>query len=173
MASKIDTLPPPCHPFNRWLSSGQDCDNLSQFHLCFHHSRVDSGNGGILIVSSGDSVVYISLRWVSFYLLGVYEETNNGYFTWLFNFDCMNFLWVFLENVTGFSRPYYISDEIDARHQATGIHLTGYRILVTVVVASVGMTKSALLYGQKPTEATTTECVFGVGIVNGWVDLQS
>jgi len=174
VASKTDTLPPPCHLFNRWLSSGQDCDNLSQFHLCFHHSRVDSGSGGILIVSSGDSVVYINLCWVSFYLLGAYEKTNNRYFTRLFNFDCMEFLWVPLENLTRFSRPYYISDEIDARHQATGIHppMTGYRILVTVVVASGGMTKSALLYGQRPTEATTVECIFGVGIVTGWVNLQ-
>ena len=82
---------------------------------------MDSGSGGILIVSFGDSVVYINLRWVSFYLLGAYEETNNRYFTWFFNFDCMEFLWVFLENFTGFSRLYYISDEIDARHQAAGL----------------------------------------------------
>jgi len=175
MASKIDSLPPPCHLFNRWLSSGQDCDNLSQFHLCFHYSRVDSGSGSVLVVSLGDSVAYNDLHWVSFHLLGTYEETSNQYFTWLFNFDCMEYLWVFLENLTRFSRPYYISDEIDARHQATGIHppLTGYRILVTVVVASVGMTKSALLYGQRPIEATTVECIFGVGIVTGWVNLQS
>ena len=136
---------------------------------------MDSGSGGILIVSSGNSVVYINLRWVSFYLLGECEKTNSRYFTWLFNFDCMEFLWVPLENLTRLSRPYYISDEIDARHQAAGIHppLTGYRILVTAVVTSVGMTKSALLYGQQPTEATIVECIFGVGIVTGWVDLQS
>jgi len=172
MAPEVDTLPPSCHPFNRWLSSGQDSDNLSQFHLCFHYSRVDSGSGSILIVSFGNSVrlatTYIG-HWVSFHLLGAYEETSNRYFTWLFNFDYMEYLWAFLENFIGFSRPYYISDEIHARHQAAGIHppLTGYRILVTVVVASVGMTKSALLYGQQPTEATTVECVFGVGIVTG------
>ena len=49
----------------------------------------------------------------------------------------------------------------------TGIDplVTGYRIIVTVVVASIGMTKSALLYRQEPMEATTVECVFGVGIV--------
>jgi hypothetical protein len=87
----------------------------------------------------------------------------------------MEFLWVFLEKLIGFSRPSYISDEIDARHQAAGIHppVTGYRIIVTLVVASVGMTKSALLYGQQPTEAMIVECVFGVGIVTGWVDLPS
>jgi hypothetical protein len=81
----------------------------------------------------------------------------------------MEYLWAFLENFTGFHRPDYISDEIDARHEAAGIHplLTGYRILVTVVVASVGMTKSALVYGQEPTEATTMDCVYGVGIVTG------
>ena len=134
---------------------------------------MDSGSG-ILIVSFCDSVAYTTLRWVSFYLLGVYEELNNRYFRWLFNFDCMDFLWVSLENLTGFSRPYYISDEIDARRQAAaGIYLTGYRILVTVVVASVGMTKSALLYERLPTEATTMECLFGVWIVNGWVDRRS
>jgi hypothetical protein len=81
----------------------------------------------------------------------------------------MGYFWAFLENLTGFSRPYYISDEIDTRHQVAGIHppVTGYRIIVTVVVASVGMTKSALLYGQEPMEATTMDCVFGVGIVIG------
>jgi len=81
----------------------------------------------------------------------------------------MEYLWAFLKNLTGFSRPQYISHEIDARDEAAGIHppVTGYRIIVTLVVAIVGMTKSALLYGQQPTEATTVECVFGVGIVTG------
>jgi len=77
----------------------------------------------------------------------------------------MECLWPFLENLTSFKRPYHISDEIDTRHPAMGIHplVTGYPIIVTAV-ASVGMTKSALLYGQKPMEATI---VVGVGIVTG------
>ena len=81
----------------------------------------------------------------------------------------MEYLWTFLENLTSFKRPYYISDEIDTRYQTIGIDplVTGYRIIVTAAVASVGMTKSALLYGQEPMEATTVECVFGVGIVTG------
>jgi hypothetical protein len=82
----------------------------------------------------------------------------------------MEYLWTFLENFTTFPRPSYISDEIDTQQRVlTGIHppLTGYRIIVIVVVATVGMTKSALLYGQQPTEATAVECVFGVGIVSG------
>ena len=81
----------------------------------------------------------------------------------------MDYFWAFLEKFTGFRRPCYISDEIDARLETMGIHpfVTGYRIIVTVLVASVGMTKSALLYGQEPMEATTVECVFGVGIVTG------
>ena len=75
----------------------------------------------------------------------------------------------FLEKLTGFNRAYYISDEIDAQDQATSIRppLTGYRIIVTLVVASVGMTKSALSYGREPMKATTVDCVFGVGIVTG------
>ena len=81
----------------------------------------------------------------------------------------MEYLWAFLKNLTSFSRPRYIFDEIDARDQAVGIHppVTGYRIIVTLVVEIVGMTKSALLYGQQPMEATIVECVFGVGIVAG------
>ncbi|KIM40719.1 hypothetical protein M413DRAFT_166675 [Hebeloma cylindrosporum] len=110
-----------------------------------------------------------------FHLLGVYEETSNRYFTWLFNDDSMDYLWALLEKYPGFYRPFYISDEIDPRLQAVGIHppLTGYRIIITLVVAIVGLTKSALLYGQKPKEATTVECVFGVGIVTGlyWLGL--
>jgi len=118
-----------------------------------------------------DFLDFQKLSGVSFELLGVYEDTNSRSFAWLFNVDYMDYLWAFLESLTSFKRPYYISDEIDVRHQATGIHpgpfVTGYRIIVTVVVASVGMTKSALLYGQEPMEATTIECVFGVGIVTG------
>ena len=130
---------------------------------------MDSGSGSILIVSFGNYVAYHNLRWISFHLLSAYEETTNRYFTWLFNVDCMEYLWAFLGNFTGFSRPHYISDEIGARDQPAAIHppVTGYRIIVTLVVAIVGMTKSALLYGQQPTEATTLECVFGVGIVTG------
>ena len=64
MAPEVDTLSPPCHPFNRWLSSGQNSGNLSQFHLCFHHPRVDSGSGSILIVSFSDFVAYNDLHWL-------------------------------------------------------------------------------------------------------------
>ena len=130
---------------------------------------MDTGSGSILVVSFGNFMAYHNLLWViiSFHLLGTYEETSNRYLTWLFDVDYMEYFWAFIEKLTGFKRPYYISDKIDARHQATGIHLpvTGYRIIVTIVVTSVGMTKSALLYGQQPIEATTVECVFGVGIV--------
>ena len=171
MASKVDTLLPPCHPFNHWFVSGQDCDILSQLHRYFHHSRVGSGGGSILVVSFGDSVTHNNLLCISFHLLGVYEGTNNPYFRWLFNFDCMEYLWSFLEKLTGFHRPRYISDEIDAQRQVAGIHppLTGYRIIVTVVVAIIGLIRSTLLYGQETTEATVVECVFGVGIVTGYV----
>jgi len=81
----------------------------------------------------------------------------------------MEYLWTFLESLTSFKCPYYISDEIDIRHQTMGVDpfVTGYRIIVTVVVASVGMVKSALLYVQEPMEATIVECVFGVGIATG------
>ena len=81
----------------------------------------------------------------------------------------MEYLWTFLESLTSFKRPYYISDEIDIRHQTMGIDpfVTKYRIIVTVVVASFGMAKSALLYGQESMKATIVECVFGVGIAPG------
>ena len=109
------------------------------------------------------------LRWDSFHLLGVYENANNRHLTWLFNVDYMEYLWAFLGSLTSFQHPYYISDEIDARHQTTEIYplVTGYRVIVTVLVASFGMIKSALLYGQEPMEATALECVFGVGIATG------
>jgi len=81
----------------------------------------------------------------------------------------MEYFWTFLEKFTCFHRWHYISDEIDTQHLAADIHppLTGYRIMVTVVVATGGMIKSAFLYGQEPKEATAVECVFGVGIVTG------
>jgi len=130
---------------------------------------VDTGSGSILVVSFGNSAAYHNLLWVSFHLLGAYEETSNRYLTWLFNVDYLEYFWACLEKITCFKRANYISDELDARHQMMGIDplVTGYRIIVTVVVASIGMTKSALLYGQEPMEATTVECVFGVGIVTG------
>ncbi|KIM40722.1 hypothetical protein M413DRAFT_446112 [Hebeloma cylindrosporum] len=114
----------------------------------------------------------ITLEWILgvavflfFHVLGAYEETNNPYFSWLFNFDCMEYLWACLRKLVGFNRPYYISDEIDIRHRVEIPPLfTGYRIIVTLVVATIGMSKSALLYGHKPTEATAVECVFGVGV---------
>jgi len=78
----------------------------------------------------------------------------------------MEYLWISFESITSFKRPCYNSDEIDVRYQTMGIDplVTGYRIIVTALVTGVGMTKSALLYGQEPMEATTVECVFGVGI---------
>ncbi|KIM40712.1 hypothetical protein M413DRAFT_28489 [Hebeloma cylindrosporum] len=112
----------------------------------------------------------ITLEWILgvavflfFHLLGAYEETNNPYFSWLFNFDCMD---ACLRKLVGVNRPHYISDEIDTRLRVgTPPLLTGYRIIVTLVVATIGMSKSALLYGHKPTEATAVECAFGVGVV--------
>jgi hypothetical protein len=123
VTSQIDDILPPCHPFNRGFGSSQECDILSQPYICFHHSRVDSGSGSILVVSAGNSGAYNNLRCVSFQLLGAYEETSCRYFTWLFHFDCMEYLWAFVEKLTGFNCPYYISDEIYARHQAAGSNL--------------------------------------------------
>jgi len=122
-----------------------------------------------------DVLTVNNLRWDSFHILGEYEGTSSRFSARLFHVDRMEYLWRFLESLTSFKRPYYISDEIDIRHQTKGIHpfVTGYRIIVTVLVASFGMTKSGLLYGQEPMEATTVECVFGVGIVTGRVKLQS
>ena len=113
---------------------------------------MDTGSGSILVVSFGNSAAYHNLLWVSFHLLGAYEETNSRYLTWLFDVDYLEYFWAFLEKLTGFRRPYYISDEIDIRHQSMGIDplVTGYRIIVTVVVASFGMTKSALLLMRWP-----------------------
>ena len=130
MAPKVDTLSSPYHSFNCWFGNSQDCDIISQPHLRLHHSRVDSGSGSILIVSVGNSAAYRNLRWVSFHILDTYEETGNPYFAWRFNFDCMEHLWAFLENLSGFHRLYYISDEIDVRHRSAGIRppLTGYHL---------------------------------------------
>jgi len=104
-AFKVDAIPPPCHPVNRWFGSSQDCDIISEPCFCYHRSRMDFGSGSILVVSFGASVVYNNLCWVSSQLLGAYETTSNRYFTWLFNYDCLEYTWAFLEKFPGFIYP--------------------------------------------------------------------
>ena len=101
---KVGAIPPPCHPVNRWFGSGQDCDIISEPYFCCHRSGMDFGSGSILVVSFGASVVYNNLCWVSSHL-GAYETTSNRYFTWLFNYDCVEYTWAFLEKFPGFIYP--------------------------------------------------------------------
>ena len=54
---------------------------------------MDFGSGSILVVSFDGLNFFQQLILDSFHLLDAYEETINRYFTWLFNFDCMEYVW--------------------------------------------------------------------------------
>ena len=90
---------------------------------------------------------------------------------WLFDVDYLDYVWNFLHKFARIHRPHYTTDEDNSDHISTSGHLpmTGYPLLVTSIVFIVGMTKSALLYGNLQTEATTVECVFGAFVVAGCV----
>lgn len=91
--------------------------------------------------------------------------------SWFFKVDYLDYLWDFLHTFAYIHRPYYTNEEDNSPHILPSGRppLTGYRLLVTSTVFIVGMTKSALVYGNRQTEATTVECVFGVFIVTGCV----
>ena len=91
--------------------------------------------------------------------------------SWFFRVDYLDYLWDFLHTFAHIHRPYYATEEDNSLHILPSGHpsLTGYRLLVTSTVFTVGMTKSALVYANLQTEATTLECIFGVFVVTGCV----
>ena len=89
--------------------------------------------------------------------------------SWFFKVDYLDYLWDFLYTFARIHRPIYRNDEDREGCILTSSHppMTGYRLLVTSTVFIFGMTKSGLVYGNRNTEATTVECIFGVFIVTG------
>ncbi|KIM40714.1 hypothetical protein M413DRAFT_28491 [Hebeloma cylindrosporum] len=183
----LASIRPSSHPLSRRISTESNLSwhpRLTRYRLLVILSTVGLAAAKAATSYLNLTFASITFEWILgvvvfifFHILGAYEETRNPYFAWLFqNFDYLVYLWAFLEKIVGW-RPTYISDEIDTPHQAAGIGIhpavTGYRIIVTVLVGSIGMIKSALIYGKEPTEATSVECVFGVGIVTGlyWLGL--
>ena len=83
---------------------------------------------------------------------------------WLFKVDYLDYLWNFLHNFARIHTPHYATDKDNSGHIPTSGHLPmmGYHLLVTLTIFIVGTTKSALLYANSQTKATTVECVFGV-----------
>jgi len=91
--------------------------------------------------------------------------------SWFYAVDYLAYLWDFLNIFAHIRRPHYITEEDNSRHILPSGHplMTGYRLLVTSTVFILGMTKSVLVYGNRQTEASTVECIFGVLVVTGCV----
>ena len=105
------------------------------------------------------------------HILGVYEVTHAHRMAWLYEVDYLDYVWNFLHKFTRIHIPHYTTDEDNSDHISTSGHapMTSYHLLVTSIVFITGMTKSALVYGNLQTEATTVECVFGAFVAAGCV----
>jgi len=112
-----------------------------------------------------------SANFLRLHIIGIYEVGHTRRMAWLFDVDYLDYVWNFLHKFTRIHRPHYTTDEHNSDHISPSGHvpMAGYPLLVTSIVFIVGMTKSALLYANLQTEATTVECVFGPFVAAGCV----
>lgn len=89
----------------------------------------------------------------------------------MFKRDLLDLLWALLESKFAFQRPRYLSHElsipaVDDSASHPHLHITHYRLGVSVVVISLGVTKAILLYLGYQTGANWLEWVLGVGVTS-------
>ncbi|KAH6907485.1 hypothetical protein BKA70DRAFT_1283149, partial [Coprinopsis sp. MPI-PUGE-AT-0042] len=111
----------------------------------------------------GDASIPVTLEWVMtivvfvmFLIFNNLESRQDARPKWFFQFDTLDLVWRLLRM--------YQTEEIDTHLLLKPRYppITGYRILVTSCVVSLGSLKAGLSYQGKSTEATTTEWVLGV-----------
>ncbi|KDQ58459.1 hypothetical protein JAAARDRAFT_154948 [Jaapia argillacea MUCL 33604] len=114
-------------------------------------------------------VVYIGLFW-----LGLYETTHPSAIPWLFERDYTHSVRRFVNPpavVT--NRGGTIKYNVAESHQNRRATLTAYRILVSVLVASLGLTKASLAYQGYSAVPTTLDWISGTLLAVGlyWLGL--
>jgi hypothetical protein len=175
MASKTHAISITGDILYSWAGCRQGGHVVLESHICFNYARMDSKCSGISrvsILTEYTCTRLASANLLRLHILGIYEVAHTRRMAWLFEVDYLDYIWNFLHKFTRIHRPHYTTDEDNSGHIPTSGHLpmTGYHLLVTSTVFIVGMTKSALLYVNHQTEATTLECVFGVFVATGCVD---
>ncbi|KIM40764.1 hypothetical protein M413DRAFT_28531 [Hebeloma cylindrosporum] len=142
------------------------------------------GIGTAKAVTSCLNLAYtsITLEWILsvvlflvLHVLGIYEDAHIRRMTWFFEVDYLDYLWDFLHRFARIHGPNYRSDEAIEGRISISNHppMTGYRLLVTSTVLTVGMTKSGLVYWDCQTQNATLEWILELFIVTGlyWLGL--
>ncbi|PPR00144.1 hypothetical protein CVT24_008951 [Panaeolus cyanescens] len=133
----------------------------------------------------------IALEWVLgvgifivLYILGLFEDTKSPKMRFLHQIDCLDLFWrYFLQRGRERTRSYMTverkptwtpPDPLKPDYFFDYPKLTGYRLLVTVVVAGVGMAKATFSYMGWDGLSSGIECGFGtiasVGCIGGLVN---
>ncbi|KIM40760.1 hypothetical protein M413DRAFT_28527 [Hebeloma cylindrosporum] len=188
-SSSGPTSEPVEFPSNEIINSWRGGNNTSAWHpkLTLYRLLVifsTVGLGAAKAVTSYFNLTHtsITLEWIlgvvvflMLHILGTYEVSHTRRIAWLFEVDYLDYLWNFLHKFARIHRPYYRTDEDNSLHIRTSGRplMTGYRLLLTSTVFIAGMSKSALVYGNLQTEATTVEWAFGVLVATGlyWLGL--
>jgi len=97
--------------------------------------------------------------------LGIYKSraTIPRYLSWMFAPDCMDVLWRILR-ITSIPRPYYTTEGLAVVRVPHENYppVSGYRILVSMVVITFGIGKAACGYVGLPTAANSFDWIFAV-----------
>ncbi|KDQ58460.1 hypothetical protein JAAARDRAFT_176422 [Jaapia argillacea MUCL 33604] len=114
-------------------------------------------------------VIYVGLFW-----LGLYETAHPSAIPWLFERDYTHSVRRFVNpRAVVTTRGGIIEYNIAESHQNRRATLTAYRILVSTLVASLGLTKASLTYQGYSTVPTTLDWISGTLLAVGlyWLGL--
>ncbi|KDR80015.1 hypothetical protein GALMADRAFT_222932 [Galerina marginata CBS 339.88] len=150
---------------------------VTPYRLLFLSTTIALGTAKAILTYQGKAMISTTLEWIAgvvlsllFYILGDSESKRNypTYLSLFFSYDCMNVIWGILCTLS-LNRPSYRSDEWSAisRYPVSTIPMaTGYRILLSSIVATFGMVKAICAYLGLNTAANTFDWTVTVALAS-------
>ncbi|KIM40766.1 hypothetical protein M413DRAFT_446149 [Hebeloma cylindrosporum] len=145
---------------------------ITPYRLLVLVVTVSFGMTKAVLTYKDETIIPITLEWIAgvvvslfLFFLGIYESGNAvpRYLSWMFEPDCMDVVWRILR-IISIPRPYYTSEELDVVRVPHDNYppVSGYRILVSMLVITFGIGKAACAYFGLPTAANSVDWTFGV-----------
>ncbi|KDR84522.1 hypothetical protein GALMADRAFT_133798 [Galerina marginata CBS 339.88] len=147
---------------------------ITPYRLLTLTTTVGFGTWKTVSTQEGSTTTSTTIEWVTGTLLALLFFSVSSYdsredapwiLQWLFKPDCMNFVWNILDWLS-IPRPHYVSDEkyISPEDRSDHPPITMYRFLVSVVVASFGLSKAVIGFHGGSTAMTWADWGLGVPI---------
>ncbi|KDR80050.1 hypothetical protein GALMADRAFT_242266 [Galerina marginata CBS 339.88] len=145
---------------------------ITPYRLTFLLTTIALGTTKAIATYHGQSVMSTTMEWISgvivsliFYFLDYYDSPENepNYLTWFFTCDCMDGLWGFL-SLLSIPHPRYQTAlrKIVTRPYEHHPSVTGYRLLVSMIVTTFGTVKMTCAYLGLDSSTNSVDWTLGV-----------